>query len=149
MYLLIVPESPVLSAAELVLNGDLAELGRLAAAVGRFCRESSLGEDVELDVNLAIEELFVNSVQHGGCAGMSDAVRIRIAKGNGGVDIEYADRGTAFDPALVPAPDYSTPIEKRPQGGFGLHLAQQVMESFEYRRSEGWNRITMRRRVNS
>jgi len=137
----------ILSAAELVLNGDLGELKRLAAETARFCRENSLGEDVELDLNLALEELFANAVKHGGCQGMNDAVEIRIGLRSDGVQVEYADRGRPFDPGLAPPPDLSVPLRDRQPGGFGVHLIRQVMQNIEYRRAGEWNRITMLRRV--
>ena len=138
---------PILSAAELVLDGDLREVERLAATTERFCRENALAGDVAFDLNLALEELFVNAVKHGGCGGMKDAVEIRFGLVAGDVQVVYADRGGPFDPSAVPAPDLSVPLQDRPQGGFGLHLVRQVMQQFEYRRVDGRNRIIMRRRV--
>jgi serine/threonine-protein kinase RsbW len=131
----------------LVLNGDLSELERLAEAMARFCRDNSLGADVEFDLNLALEELFANSVKHGGCQGMNDAVEIQLEFAGGSVRVEYADRGVPFDPVLVPPPDLSVPLRDRAAGGLGLHLVKRLMQTFEYRRAVGWNRITMRRQV--
>jgi len=131
----------------LVLNGDLGELERLAAATARFCRENSLGAEVEFDLNLALEELFANSVKHGGCQGMNGAVEIHLHRTGDGVRVEYADRGAPFDPGLVPPPDLTVPLQDRVPGGLGLHLVRQLMQTFEYRRANGWNRITMRRQV--
>jgi serine/threonine-protein kinase RsbW len=139
---------PILSAAEVVLNGDLSEVERLVATTERFCHENALGDDVAFDLNLALEELFVNAVKHGGCRGMKRAIEIHIAVSGEGVQIDYADRGAPFDPSLAPPPDLNIPLESRQEGGFGLHLVRQVMQTFEYRRDDGWNRITMRRPVN-
>jgi serine/threonine-protein kinase RsbW len=47
--------------ADFSLNGNLNELERLAAEVSRFCRENALDDDAEFQLNLVLEELFVNT----------------------------------------------------------------------------------------
>jgi len=111
----------------------------------QFCRENSLGDEIRFDLNLSLEELFVNSVKHGGCLGMKDAAQVHMRLRDDGVLVEYADRGVPFDPSLVLAPDLTGSLRDRPAGGFGLHLVRQFMTDFAYRRSGDWNRITMRR----
>jgi anti-sigma regulatory factor (Ser/Thr protein kinase) len=135
----------ILTDAEVVLHGRLGELGRLAAETARFCREHSLGDDVQFELNLALEELFTNSVRHGGCAGMENAVHVRLQLHDDGVRVEYSDRGMAFDPLSAPPPDLEAPLEERSAGGLGVHLMRQIMRDVEYRREGDWNRITMRR----
>jgi len=126
------------------LNGSLDELQRLAAFVQQFCRDRSLGEDVEFRLNLALEELFTNAVRHGGCMGVEGVATITLTTSNGAVAVEYADRGAPFDPADAPAPDLDAPLETRRVGGLGLHFVRQIAREFEYHRSGDWNRIAMR-----
>src|SRR5579871_2440302 len=135
----------ILTEAELVLHGDLGELQCLVAEITRFCRENALGDEVEFELNLVLEELFTNSVRHGGCAGMKNAVRVRLAKHTDGVHVEYFDHGAAFDPLTAPLPAIDRPIEERQVGCLGIHLVRQIMQDLEYHREGEWNRITMRR----
>jgi serine/threonine-protein kinase RsbW len=137
-----VSQSTVLT--EITLNGNLDELQRLAAFVQQFCREQSLGDDVEFRLNLALEELFTNAVRHGGCMGPERAATIALTAVDDAVAIDYADRGAPFDPAGAPAPDLDAPLETRPAGGLGLHFVRQIAREFEYHRSGDWNRIAMR-----
>lgn len=131
----------------MVLNGNLGELARLTAEIEQFCGQHGLAEDVEFDLVLVLEELFVNSVQHGGCEGMEGAAEVHFTMLADGVALEYADRGTEFDPTRAPATDVTAPIEKRLVGGLGIHLMRQIMRDFEYHRLGGWNRIRMRRPI--
>lgn len=133
--------------AAFALNGNLAELQRLAAEIARFCREHSLADDVAFDLNLALEELFTNALRHGGCEGMEDAVHIRLEREGDGVLVEFCDRGAAFDPLSAPAPDLESPLVDRLPGGLGVHLVRQIMSDLRYRRSDEWNRITMRKPI--
>jgi serine/threonine-protein kinase RsbW len=134
----------------LVLDGNLKELARLTAETAQFCRLHALPEDVEFDVNLVLEELFVNGLQHGGCEGMKAAAEVELALVPDGVAIEYGDRGTQFDPTLVEAPGIVAATPGEPQiGGLGIHLVRQIARDFEYHRVNGWNRLRMRRPVPS
>jgi anti-sigma regulatory factor (Ser/Thr protein kinase) len=132
---------------EFTLDGELAQLRRLADQVARFCREYELAAEIEFDLNLVMEELFTNAIGHGGSQGIADAVRIRLEVAPGGVRAEFADRGRAFDPADAPAPDVQAPLAERPAGGLGLHFVRQTMRDIRYERAEGWNRLTMLRPI--
>jgi len=135
----------ILSAATFALSGNLTELQRLQAEVARFCGEHRLDGEVAFDLNLALEELFTNTVMHGGCKGLADAVHIRLERAGDGVRVEFCDRGAAFDPIAAPGPDLESPLESRPTGGLGIHLVRKIMCDLAYRRSDEWNRITMRK----
>jgi anti-sigma regulatory factor (Ser/Thr protein kinase) len=129
----------------LLLDGNLSELSRLAAETARFCREHGLGQEVEFQLNLVLEELLTNAIRHGGCDGMRDAARVRLELLPGGVAIEFADRGAPFDPTAAPVPELDVPLETRPVGGLGIHLVRQIVRDLRYERREGWNRLTMLR----
>jgi anti-sigma regulatory factor (Ser/Thr protein kinase) len=133
----------------LVLNGNLSELARLTAETESFCSQHSLPPDVEFDLHLVLEELFVNGVKHGGCQGVEGAAVFQFVRKPDGVVLEYADRGKEFDPTRVPEPDLSGTLEQRPLGGLGLHLMRQIMHDIEYHRVDGWNRIRMLRPIPS
>ena len=135
----------ILTDTEFVLHGRLGELKRLAAETAKFCREHSLGDEVEFDLNLVLEELFANAVNHGGCAGMENAVQVRLQLLDDGVYAEYSDRGRPFDPFTAPEPNLDARLDERKVGGLGVHLVRQLMRDLEYRRAGDWNRITMRR----
>jgi anti-sigma regulatory factor (Ser/Thr protein kinase) len=131
----------------LLLNGDLKELARLTAATAAFCREHALDDDVEFDLNLATEELFTNTLNHGHCQGGDAIAEVVFTMQPGGVAVEYADRGEPFNPLDAPVPDISAPLGQRPDGGLGVHLVRQIMRDFEYQRAAGWNRLRMRRPI--
>jgi serine/threonine-protein kinase RsbW len=130
-----------------VLSGSIGELERLVAEVAEFCREHELDDAVEFDLNLVLEELFTNSVRHGGCAAAPDAARIRLRATADGVELLYSDGGRPFDPLNVPAPDLNLPLLEREPGGLGVHLVRQIMQDVRYRRTGDRNELTMVRRM--
>src|SRR5437016_5777091 len=102
----------ILYEANFFLNGTLGELDRLTDEIGRFCAAHSLDEDAVFDLNLVLEELFVNTVRHGGCENMNGAAHVRM-RYDESVQVEYRDRGMPFDPTKAPEPDIHAPLEKR------------------------------------
>jgi serine/threonine-protein kinase RsbW len=129
--------------ADFSLNGNLSELERLAAGISRFCREHSLDENAEFQLNLVLEELFVNSVRHGGCEGLENSARVRLLAAPDGVQVAFADRGRPFDPTTASAPKMDTPLAERTPGGLGIHLVREVMGEIRYQRSGEWNLMDM------
>jgi anti-sigma regulatory factor (Ser/Thr protein kinase) len=119
----------------------------MTAATAEFCRQHKLSEDVESDLNLVLEELFVNSIRHGGCQGVEHAAEAQFTMRPDGVHLEYADRGAEFDLTQAPARDLTATLAERAMGGLGIHLIRQIMRDIEYHRLGGWNRIRMRRPI--
>jgi anti-sigma regulatory factor (Ser/Thr protein kinase) len=132
---------------EFSLNGDIGELSRLAREIDRFSELHSLGDDQAFQLNLALEELFTNTLRHGGCEGVSGVAQVRLEVEGSAVRVEYADRGRPFDPTSAASPDFSIPLLQRQPGGFGLHLVRKIMPRIEYRRDGEWNRLTLERPV--
>ena len=133
----------ILYQAELSLNGDLNELERLSAGVAQFCSGCRLDDDAEFQLNLVLEELFVNSLKHGGCKGMPNCARVRLRGTADGVEVEYRDRGHPFDPTETPAVNIHASLAERSEGGLGIHLVREIMRDVRYERDGEWNRVTM------
>jgi anti-sigma regulatory factor (Ser/Thr protein kinase) len=135
----------ILRETEFYLDGNLSELGKLAGEIARFCQENRLDDEAEFQLNLALEELFVNALRHGGCEGVDRSARVRLRATADGVEVEFGDKGTAFDPTSAPAPSVDTPLETRLTGGLGIHLVRGMMRDLQYRRAGEWNLTTMKR----
>jgi serine/threonine-protein kinase RsbW len=137
----------ILTQTEITLDGNSAELGRLAGALTTFCREHALDEAIEFDLNLVLEELFMNSVLHGGCEGVPQAACVRLRIVPAGVEVAYLDRGFPFNPLDAPQPDLTAPLMERRAGGLGVHLLRQIMRDVRYYRSPDGNELKMVRRM--
>lgn len=132
---------------QFTLAGDLSELRLLSDEIARFCQSNGLGSDVEFDLNLVLEELFTNTLKHGGGAGAPEAARVVMELGGEDVVVEYSDHGVAFNPLEAPAVDLTAPLASRVSGGLGIHLVRQTMQDLAYQRADGWNQLTMRRPI--
>jgi len=135
----------ILYDSEFFLDGNVKELERLAAQVRRFRSAHSLSEEVEFELNLVLEELFVNAIRHGGCEGMERCARVRLGCEGERVAVEFSDRGEPFDPTQAPEADTESPLSERRAGGLGIHLVRSIMQDVVYRRADDWNQVTMKR----
>jgi anti-sigma regulatory factor (Ser/Thr protein kinase) len=109
-----------------------------------FCSGRNLPADAEFQLNVVLEELFVNAIRHGGCDGVTDAACIRLdCTPENAVHIEFRDRGRPFDLTAAPAADIGAPLSERHGGGLGIHLVRQMMRDVAYRREGEWNILTM------
>lgn len=109
-----------------------------------FCSANGLSAEAELQLNLVLEELFVNAIRHGGCEGREGVARIRLARGEDAVEVDFRDRGEPFDLTAAPEADLRAPLASRQRGGLGIHLVRQIMREVVYRREGDWNVLIMR-----
>jgi acyl-CoA thioester hydrolase len=57
------------------------------------------------------------------------------------------DFGREFDPLSLPIPDLSASLDERKVGGLGIHLMRSLMDEVKYRRVDGKNLLSMRKRI--
>lgn len=135
---------------EISLEGParLPLLESAQAELDAFATRHAWSEEARFQVSLALEEVLMNVMSHGGStAGQPPGVRVRLSQGDADVTLEIADEGVAFDPLQAPAPDLESDLDERRVGGLGVFLVQQLMDAVDYRRDDGWNHLVLRKRV--
>ena len=73
-------------------------------------------------------------------------ITISLLRETADLHIQVTDSGRPFNPLAVPSPDTQLPLEDRPVGGLGVHLVPPPHGRVAYRREDGKNTLTMRRR---
>jgi serine/threonine-protein kinase RsbW len=117
----------------------IAELPRLAGAVGAFLAAARVpGESVET-VRLVLDELFSNVVRWAYDDDGKHVIEVRVAVEPEGVRVTIEDDGRAFDPLSAPTPDVRVPPSCRHEGGLGIHLVRTLTDPMTYRRVGGRN----------
>lgn len=129
------------------IANDVAELSRVAESVDLYCGANGLPADAAFDINVALEELLMNTISYGFENSKSHEIVVTIAKDRETVTIEISDDGQAFDPLQAAAPDLDAPLEERRIGGLGIHFVKTMMDTVEYRRADGRNHLTLRKRI--
>ena len=134
---------PVETAFEIALPATRERLAAVRAAIEpliepELARCGCTAQFEEL--MLALQEAMSNVVRHA----YSDRTEpgplyVRVERMPHLLRVTVADEGVGYDPAAVPPPDFEHPRE----GGFGLHLMQQVMSKVAYSRRDGRNTLLM------
>lgn len=120
-----------------------AALPAMHAAIAAACADLGIGAAVRLRVELALEELFANTVHHGYGAECERPVWLAARGAAGGIQIEYEDAAAAFDPFSAPLPAADAAPERRDVGGLGCHLVRKLASRWSYQRAGGRNRTTL------
>lgn len=91
------------------------------------------------EIELAVHEACVNIIEHTN----SDTITVETLTEATSIQITLIDQGVAFDPAVVPVPDLSIPQE----GGYGLFLIHQLMDSTTYHTRDGKNYLILQKSI--
>ena len=109
---------------------------------------------VLMQVQLAVEEVFINVAQYAYTRGNADEnargdVVICIEKNDVPpyVDITFKDRGIPFDPLMKEDPDITLSAGERQIGGLGIYLVKKSMDHVNYEYSDGQNILTLRKNL--
>jgi anti-sigma regulatory factor (Ser/Thr protein kinase) len=97
-------------------------------------------------LNLLIEELFTNTVVHGGGGDSDTPVHLELGVEPASLSLLFADRAPPFDPLAWREADPSTvpaALEDRPVGRLGIRLVLKMASRIEYERADGWNRLRL------
>jgi serine/threonine-protein kinase RsbW len=121
-----------------------AALPDVTAFVADVCDGARLGREPSLRLRLLIEELFINTLDHGYRGDSEAPVEIAFEVGPDGIELTYEDAAPAHDPfAALSPPDERAAVEERPVGGLGLLLVAAMAERVRYRRAGDRNRISL------
>ncbi|MBO4827454.1 MAG: SpoIIE family protein phosphatase [Prevotella sp.] len=130
------------------LKNEMAEMGRLRSYVLSVCREHGTNEHYALSVYLAIEEMVANVVNYAYKKGTRGHVDLYTKNDDDTLEFRIEDWGQPFDPTKAEDADINLPLEERPIGGLGIHLARNIMDSMHYQRTDdGRNVLTMRKQM--
>lgn len=127
----------------LELEATTARLGDVVEFLNNGAREANLPPERLEELNLVVEELFMNVCNHAYPEAELGTVTVSYSiPACGELKVEIADRGVEFNPLEIPAPDIRSDLEHRPIGGLGILLVKKLASSLIYRRESDWNRLT-------
>ncbi len=112
-------------------------------AVSRWLAERAASEEVQYFARFAVEELATNCIKYGYDDMNEHTLEVSLSLSEDGFVLTFADDGRAFNPLLVPDPDFSPTLEDRRIGGWGLYLLRQMSRDMQYVRLDGKNIVTL------
>ena len=131
----------------LTLVNQPSEIERACTAVEEFVAARGLSPDVGYALALTLDEVVANVIRHGYAGTDEHTIRVRLWHEPDMLTMQVEDDAKAFNPLLAPPPDLDVPIDRRPIGGLGIHIMRTMMDDLEYKRVNGQNLLTVRKRV--
>jgi serine/threonine-protein kinase RsbW len=127
----------------LTLPAQAESLGLVTHFVREGAREANLPAARLGELDLLVEEIFMNIARHSYPKGPPGPVSVSYSvTGPGELAVEFGDQGVEFDPLTANPPDLTHDLAQRPVGGLGVFLLKAFADSLSYRREQGWNRLT-------
>ena len=96
---------------------------------------SACDEMILNQIDLAVEEIFVNIAHYSG----ADEAIINCSLENDKLEITFSDSGVPFNPLAKPDPDFTLNAEEREIGGLGIFLTKKFMDTVSYEYKDGMN----------
>ncbi len=96
-------------------------------------------------LDLLVEEAFVNIARYAYPPAETGGPVFLTASplSPGRIRLEFADQGIPFNPLERPAPNFDVDLAEMPPGGLGIHLLRKWTEALDYRRTNGWNHLSL------
>ncbi len=108
------------------LSSRLDEIAPLAAAVTKALPDRP---DLAFTVNLCLEELITNTIQHGLKGAPDRQILMRLSRSEEWLEVMLKDDAPPFDPFVeAPAPELESEVDARTVGGLGVHLVKTLMD---------------------
>ena len=135
--------------AQLEVTSDKDQLDKVMGFIHGCLGDLGVSETSMMQLELAVEEIFVNIANyayhpHGsGDVDIScDVVGDRMK-----VVITFTDEGPEFDPLEREDPDTTLGADERPIGGLGIYLVKNTVDGISYRRETGRNILTVEKEL--
>ena len=123
-------------------NARMSEFDAITAYIESAC--STLQEDARLRIVLLVEELFVNSINHGYGGDSDRPVWLSLGVDGEECHLVYEDCAPAYDPfASVDTGSTQGDIDQRRIGGLGIVLLVEFSTQHDYRRTDDRNVIEL------
>jgi anti-sigma regulatory factor (Ser/Thr protein kinase) len=127
----------------LAVASDVTRCAEVRQFVRDSLTEAGAGASDVADVVQAVDELVTNVIEHGYGNGPGD-IEVTVDSGSGRATIRIVDHAPAYDPTAHAEPLLDLPLERRPLGGMGIHLARTLTDEMRHRiLPTGGNEVTL------
>ena len=140
------PEKAVNDTDRLTVEAKKENLDKALSFVENRLEEAGCSVKARTQICVAAEEIFINIASYAYAPETGDAV-ISVKVDGETAGIEFRDRGIPFDPLARPDPDVTLSAEERGIGGLGIYMVKKTMDEVLYRRENGENVLTIRKKL--
>ncbi|HNW42170.1 MAG TPA: ATP-binding protein, partial [Opitutaceae bacterium] len=135
--------------AELALKNRREDLTHLVGWLETIGERSGWPAPFVINLNLALEEWFVNVVSYAFTDSAEHPILFRLWHEGELLRLEIEDDGRPFDPTAQALADTTAGIDQRKIGGLGIHFIRRTMAGMTYRRQGDRNILTLTARLSA
>ena len=131
---------------QLTVEAKTENLEEVLGFVDRHLEAMDCSPKVSVQIDVAVEELFVNIAHFAYSPGTGDAtIDVEILKDPAAIAITFTDRGKPFDPLAKEDPDITLSAEERQIGGLGIYMVKKSMDEVAYEYKDGQNILRIKK----
>ena len=142
------PENKEQNIEEIVIEARRENLDQVLGFMDAHLERRDCPMKVMLQLDIAVEELFVNiaNYAYGDQVGQA-VIQLQEEHDPEGISITFIDEGMPFDPLAKPDPDVTLGAMDRSVGGLGIYMVKKSMDDMKYRYEDNRNILTIRKNL--
>lgn len=134
--------------AELSIVAKTEKLEEVLAFVDEQLEQAGCTTKVQMQIDLAVEEIFVNISKYAYNPEIGWAtINIEVTQNPLSVKLTFADKGVPYDPLKKEDPDVTLSAQERNIGGLGIFLVKKNMDDVCYEYKDGQNILSLRKEL--
>lgn len=134
--------------SELNIEAKTENLDKVLAFVDQHLEERGCAVQVQMQIDIAVEELFVNIAQYAYAPNIGVAtIRVELQEDPLVVVITFIDNGIPYNPLAKEDPDITLSAEERQIGGLGIYMVKKSMDDMSYEYKDGQNILQIKKQL--
>ena len=131
---------------KITVDAKIENLQQVQSFIDTELEAAGCSMKAQMQIDIAVEELFVNIANYAYAPGSGSAV-IGVDVKEGVAEITFADSGIPYDPLKREDPDVLLSAEDREIGGLGIFMVKKTMDDMFYEYRDGQNLLTIRKKI--
>lgn len=133
---------------EITFEAKTENLDEVLAFVDRHLEELDCPMKTQMQLDIAVEEIFVNIASYAYAPGIGEAtIRVETVKDPASISITFIDSGMHYDPLAKEDPDVTLSAQERKIGGLGIFMVKKSMDDITYEYLDGKNILTIKKNI--
>jgi anti-sigma regulatory factor (Ser/Thr protein kinase) len=133
---------------KLTVEAKIDNLDQVTDFITRELEDADCSVKVQMQIELAVEEIFVNIASYAYAPGTGSAlIKMSVGGEPTEAEITFIDRGVRYDPLAKEDPDITLDADQREIGGLGIFMVKQTMDDVKYEYRDGHNILTLKKNL--
>ena len=133
---------------ELTIDATIKNIEQVTAFVDEQLRILNCPMKTQVQINIAIDELFGNIARYAYNPEVGSAtVRVEVCEDPVSVVITFIDTGMPYNPLAKEDPDVTLSLEERGIGGLGIYMVKKTMDDIVYEYKDGKNILKIKKNI--